>query len=91
MEKTYRKIEFGFGDINSAMEELKSHKDLVCGSFNGQMIYYDIDDIDSAYQKITGRTKAEFDAEREKEHLEYEAEKKRRSHTRTYKRKDRKR
>jgi hypothetical protein len=77
MEKNYRKIEFGFGDINSAMKELKSHKDLVCGSFNGQMLYSDIDDIDSAYQKITGRTKAEFDAEREKDHLEYEAEKKR--------------
>ncbi|MBL0323595.1 MAG: hypothetical protein IPP61_00175 [Cytophagaceae bacterium] len=77
MEKNYRKIEFGFGDINSAMKELKSHKDLVCGSFNGQILYSDIDDVDSAYQKITGRTKAEFDDEREKEHLEYEAEKKR--------------
>jgi hypothetical protein len=75
MEKNYRKIEFGFGDIQSAMKELKSQKDLVCGSFNGQMLYSDIDDIDSAYKKITGRTKAEFDAEREKEHLEYEERK----------------
>ena len=88
MEKNYRKIEFGFGDINSAMEELKSPKDLVCGSFNGRMLYSDVDDIDTAYKKITGKTKSEFDAEREKEHLEYEAEKKRRSHTRTYKRMD---
>lgn len=77
MEKNYRKIEFGFGDINSAMKELKSHKDLVCGSFNGQMLYSDIDDIDSAYKKITGKTKAEFDEARQKEHEEYEAEKKR--------------
>lgn len=75
MEKKYRKIEFGFGDITSAMKELKSHKDLVCGSFNGQMLYSDIDDLDSAYKKITGKTKAEFDAEREKEHLEYEERK----------------
>lgn len=77
MEKNYRKIEFGFGDINSAMKELKSHKDLVCGSFNGQMLYSDIDDVDSAYQKITGKTKAEFDEARQKEHEEYEAENKR--------------
>jgi len=76
MDKNYRKIEFGFGDINSTMKELKSHKDLVCGSFNGQMLYSDIDDIDSAYQKITGRTKAEFDDDRKKEHDEYEAKKK---------------
>jgi hypothetical protein len=75
MEKNYRKIEFGFGDINSAMKELKSHKDLVYGSFNGQMLYSDIDNIDTAYKKITGKTKAEFDAECEKEHLEYEERK----------------
>ena len=77
MGKNYRKIEFGFGDINSAMKELKSHKDLVCGSFNGQMLYSDVDDIDTAYKKITGKTKAEFDEARQKEHEEYEAEKKR--------------
>lgn len=75
MEKNYRKIEFGFGDINSAMEKLKSPKDLVCGSFNGRMLYSDVDDIDTAYKKITGKTKSEFDAEREKEHLEYEERK----------------
>ena len=77
MEKNYRKIEFGFGDINSAMKELKSHKDLVCGSFNGQMLYSDVDDVDTAYKKITGKTKAEFDEARQKEHEEYEAENKR--------------
>ncbi|MFA5432739.1 MAG: hypothetical protein WC319_07700 [Candidatus Paceibacterota bacterium] len=77
MEKNYRKIEFGFGDINSAMKELKSHKDLVCGSFNGQMLYSDVDDIDTAYKKITGKTKSEFDKAGQKEHEEYEAEKKR--------------
>ena len=36
MKSKYRKIEFGFGDIESAMKELKSHKDLVCGLFNGE-------------------------------------------------------
>lgn len=74
MEKNYRKIEFGLGDISSAMEELKRHNDLVCGSFNGQMLYSDIDDVDSAYKKITGRTKTEFDAERKAENDRYKEE-----------------
>jgi len=71
MENTYRKIEFGFGNIDSAVKELKSHKELVCGSFNGQMLYSDKDDLDSTYKKITGKTKSEFDAERKKENDEY--------------------
>jgi len=76
MDKNYREIEFNAGQsIESAVKELKEHKDLVCGSFNGQMLYSDIDDVDSAFKKITGRTKSEFDAEREKERLEYEERK----------------
>jgi hypothetical protein len=68
----YREIEFVFGDISSAVKELKNHKDLVCGSFNGQMLYSDIDDLDSAYVKITGKTKAEFDEAERIRHEEYE-------------------
>ena len=50
----YREIEFDAGqNIESAVKELKEQKDLVCGSFNGQMLYSDIDDMDSAYKKIT--------------------------------------
>lgn len=76
MKTNYREIEFSAGEtIEEAVKELKRHKDLVCGTFNGQMLYSDIDDVDSAFKKITGRTKAEFDAEREKEHLEYEERK----------------
>lgn len=76
MKTNYREIQFGAGQsLESAIKELKEHKDLVCGSFNGKMLYSDIDDIDSAFKKVTGRTKAEFDAEREKEHLEYEERK----------------
>lgn len=71
MKKTYKKIEFGFGDIESAVKELKSHTELVCGLFNDQMLYSDIDDLDSAYVKITGKTKAEFDAERKAENDKY--------------------
>jgi len=67
----YKKIKFGFGDVESAVKELKSHNELVCGSFNGQMLYSDIDDLDSAYVKITGKTKAEFDAEIKAENDKY--------------------
>lgn len=73
----YREIEFCAGqNIESAVKELKEQKDLVCGSFNGQILYSDIDDMDSAYKKITGKTKAEFDAELQRQNEEYEREEK---------------
>jgi len=79
MEKNYRKIEFGVGDsIERAMKDLERFKErgeLVYGEFNEQKLYSDIDDLDSAFKKVTGKTKAEFDTEREKEHLEYEERK----------------
>ena len=75
MKNKYRVIEFGFGNIESAMNELKNHNDLVCGEFNGVILYSDKDDLDSAYKKITGKTKVEYDeAERERQE-EYEREK----------------
>jgi len=48
----YKEIEFGFGNIESAVKELKSHNEFVCGSFNGQILYSDIDDLDSASERI---------------------------------------
>ena len=69
--KNYRKIEFGFGNLESAIEELKNHNDLVYGIFNGQKLYSDIDDVDSAYKKVTGKTKDEFDEARRLEAEEY--------------------
>lgn len=79
MKKDYRKIEFGAGDsIEIAMQDLarfKERSELVYAEFNGKELYSDIDDLDSAYKKITGKTKSEFDAERQKEHEEYEAHK----------------
>ena len=75
MKTNYREIKFSAGEnIESAVKELKKHKDLVCGSFNGQMLYSDIDNIDTAYKKITGKTKAEFDAERKAENNRYKEE-----------------
>ncbi len=75
MKKSYKEIQFGFRNIESAVKELKSHKELVCGSFNGTMLYSDIDDLDSAYMKIIGKTKAEFDEAERIRHEEYEEEK----------------
>jgi len=67
METNYRKIEFGAGDsIDRAIQDLKKFKkrgELVYGDFNGQKLYSDKDDLDSAYKKMTGKTKSEFDAE----------------------------
>ena len=54
----YKKIEFGFGNIESAIKELNQHKErgeLVYGEFNGQKLYSDKDNLDSAYVKITGK------------------------------------
>ncbi len=78
MKKNYRKIKFGVGDsIEKAMNDLAHFNkcgELVYGEFNGQMLYSDIDDMDSAYKKITGITKKEFDVGRQKEADEYEQE-----------------
>lgn len=65
METTYRKIEFTIGStIEEAMVILAQYNVrniLVYGEFNGHKLYSDTDDINSAYLKITGKTKAEFD------------------------------
>lgn len=78
MKTNYRQIEFSAGlSIESAIKEMEHFKKsgvLVCGLFNGQMLYSDIDDIDSAFKKITGVTKAEFDAERKAENDRYKDE-----------------
>ena len=78
METNYRKIQFGVGDsIESAMQDLarfKKRGELVYGEFNGQKLYSDVDDVDSAYKKITGKTKSEFDAERKAENDRYKEE-----------------
>jgi hypothetical protein len=76
----HKKIELTLGaDIASAIKQLNPYKEsgeLAYIEFNGHKIYSDVDDIDSAYVKITGRTKAQFDHERKIEHEEYLAHKK---------------
>lgn len=78
--KNYTEIQFSPGqNIDGAVEQLNRYKErnqLVFGTFNDQKLYSDVDDIDSAYKKITGKTKAEFEAARKKEHEDYLEEKK---------------
>lgn len=77
MKTNYRKIKFSAGqNIESAVKELKEHKDLVCGLFNGQMLYSD-ETIDSAYKKVTGKTKTEFDEAQRQRIEEYKEEERR--------------
>jgi hypothetical protein len=80
MKKKYREIQFGAGNsIDSAIKELAVYKlkdELVCGSFNGKKLYSDIDDINSAYKKITGKTKVAFDNAAKKENDKYKEQQK---------------
>jgi hypothetical protein len=78
MEKKYKEIEFGLGNIESAIKVLQKYKDKnesVFGIFNGQKLFSDIDDINSAYLKITGKTKIEFDKEAKASNEKYLEEK----------------
>lgn len=81
METNYRKIEFGVGgSIEEAMQDLarfKERGELAYGVFNGQKLYSDVDDVDSAYKKVTGKTKAEFDAALKVEKDRYKEEEER--------------
>ena len=83
MEKNYQEINFNIGDdIESAIKVLefwKSQDILVCGEFNGIMLYSDIDDIESAYEKIVGTSKSDVEKYRKewldsirREELEHE-------------------
>ena len=69
MEKNYDEIDFSCGStIERAVNELLMHKakgKLVCGTFNGTMLYSDTVTMDGAYKQITGKTKAEFDKAQE--------------------------
>lgn len=79
MEKQYREIELEAGeDLTSAMKllnEYKAKNELVFINFNGCELYSDIDDLDSAYVKLTGKTKEQVDEEQSIRHEKYEEEK----------------
>ena len=78
MKKNYRELKFlPCESIEQAIKELARYKktgELVCGEFNGKKLYSDIDDIDSAYKKITGKTKTKFDAKIKADNDRYKEE-----------------
>lgn len=74
-KKKHREIEFMAGNsIDSVMKELavfKEKNELVCFQFNGKMLYSDIDNVDSAYVKVTGKTKSECEEAERIRHEEW--------------------
>ena len=77
-EKNYKEIEFDFGGIDEAICMLQGYKErgeLVFGEFNGQKLYSDIDNLDSAYLKITGKNKIDFDIEQKRWYDEFQEKK----------------
>lgn len=79
MEKKYKKIELECGEnIDSAIKllnEYKAKNELVFINFNGHKLYSDMDDLDSAYVKVTGKTKEQLDEYKILIHDKYEEEK----------------
>jgi hypothetical protein len=74
--KKYTKIEVLPGcSIEGAMQELSKHKNSYC-EFNGHKLYSDKDDVNSAYIKVTGKTKKANDASLKKAHDRYVSEEK---------------
>ena len=69
MERKYTEIEIMAGyNIEAAVKELlkyKKHGKLVCADFNGHTLYSDTVTVDSAYLEITGKTKTDYDKEKE--------------------------
>lgn len=78
MSNNYREIEFlGGCSIEDAVLELLEHKgrgELVCGSFNGHMLYSDKVTVDGAYMEILGMTKAEHERKQREWRENYDRE-----------------
>ena len=62
------------------LQEYDSRGELVCGTFNGHVLYSDKMDIDSAYFELFGKSKADFEKAKQEclenvkqEHAKYEA------------------
>lgn len=78
-ETKYKVISFSLGTtIDNAVKELLTWKRLgvpTKGKFNDHWLYSDKDDLESAYKKVLGQTKAEVDEEERKREEKYTEEK----------------
>lgn len=77
--KSYKEIQFSAGcSLGKAFYELitaAQDGNLYCGNFNDKMLYSDIDSLDTVYQKVTGKTKIDYENTLKIEDEEIEAEK----------------
>lgn len=74
MKKDYKELDFWGCHIDDAVKKLQSCKEqneLTFIEFNGVKLYSDVDDEESAYLKVTGITKAEFDENERKRNEDY--------------------
>lgn len=77
--KEYEQIELWGSNIESVVNSLLEYKSkgkLVSCDFNGTILYSDTVTLDKAYKQITGKTKAEFDAEQQKWRDDYDKKEK---------------
>jgi len=81
MQKKYQKIEFQVGEnLESAIEHLSKFNQmgiLAYGVFNDIELYSDIDDINSAYKKVLGNKKEDYEKKQEKIRQKYKDEEQR--------------
>lgn len=74
IEKLAQKVSI-YGDLDEVIEKLKIFKNAdvnVYVDFNGSKLYSLLDDADSCYKKVTGKTKAEFEEAERQWREEYE-------------------
>lgn len=80
MEKRYREIVCSLGEnLEGTVKVLLEYKEKgipVYTEFNGTKLYSDTVTLDSAYQQVIGKTKKEFDEEKEREFQEYSRKRK---------------
>lgn len=78
MNNRYKTIEFLAGStIESAVKQLLSYKNngiLVCGNFNGIILYSDTVSMDEAYLSIADKTKLQCDKEEQEWQENYDRE-----------------
>lgn len=77
--KNYKEIGYAGLTIDETVSRLLKYHDngeLASCEFNGTMLYSDTVTLEGAYMAITGRTKAECDAAKQKQHEDYLREEK---------------
>ena len=76
MENKYVKLSSPLGEsLDSVVKNLLEYNYLgqyACIDFNGHTLYSDVDTMDTAYMKIVGMSKSDYDTLEQKRHQEYQ-------------------